>query len=137
MTVAQRLGMSPYIKPYLDLTETIVKKTVRKLGDEIIDYQNDRERIREANQKASREGAKALGINPVIGIEISMRNSLNERIIQEVKRRKLRHIDVAGITLIPRTKITAIMNRNLNEATIDLLIRILSSLGVSATIHFD
>lgn len=122
------------------LNDYAIQTAISKKTEDLIDKvfaPKDLKWIKEMNQKAARKRAKKLGIKSIPDSGIKIRSQLNERIIQEVKRRKLRHADVRSISLVSRPRFTAIMNRNLHEVSIDLLVRILSFLGVSVNIHFD
>ena len=124
----------PYTPIYTD--EIISNKKVEDLLDKTI-IVKDPNRIKRINQKAAKNRAEKLGIDSSFVTADKIRNQINERIIQEIKQRKLRHIDVASISLIPRSKITAIMNRKLNKTSTDLLIKILGILGVSISAKFE
>jgi predicted XRE-type DNA-binding protein len=83
------------------------------------------------------ELAKALGLNPADGAEIELRSNLNAKIVDVVQRKRLTHADVARLAGTSRTRITAIMNRNTNQISTDLLLRILYALGYTAKITFQ
>lgn len=82
------------------------------------------------------ELAKALGLSPADGLEIEIRSDLNDKIIDVVKKKDLTHAEVAKLAKTSRTRITALMNRNTKEVSTDLMLRVLSSLGVHAKIQF-
>jgi len=82
------------------------------------------------------ELAKALGLTPSDGVEIEFRSDLNDKIIETVKRKGLTHDQVAILAHTSRTRITAIMNRNTQDISTDLLLRVIGSLGVHAKIQF-
>lgn len=84
----------------------------------------------------ARELAKTLGLTPAAGVEIEIRSDLNDKIIEVVSKRGLTHSQVANLAHTSRTRVTAILNRNTREISTDLLLRILSSLGVQARIQF-
>lgn len=84
----------------------------------------------------ARELAKALGLTPAEGVEIQIRSDLNDKIIEVVKERFLTHADVAKLSHTSRTRVTAVLNRNTHDISTDLMLRILASLGVEATIQF-
>lgn len=79
------------------------------------------------------ELAEALGLSPTDGFEIEFSCELNSKIIDIVKKQELTHAQVAKLTNVGRTKITAIMNRNLMEISIKTLIRVLGGLGYRVT----
>jgi len=83
------------------------------------------------------ELAEALGLTPADAVEMEVRCSLNDKIIDVVRRRGLTHAQVAKLSGTSRTRITAIMNRNTHDVSTDLLLRILARLGYRAKITFS
>jgi predicted XRE-type DNA-binding protein len=81
--------------------------------------------------------AKALGLSPADGAEITLRNDLNSKIVEVVQRKGLTHAQVARLARTSRTRLTAIMNRNTKDISTDLLLRVLYSLGYIAKIKFQ
>lgn len=86
--------------------------------------------------RTASELADALGLSPSDGLEIEIRSDLNSKIIEVVEKKKLTHAQVAKLAKTSRTRVTAIMNRNTFEVSTDLMLRVLSSLGVHAKIQF-
>ncbi len=84
----------------------------------------------------ARELAAALGLTPSDGLEIEIRSDLNDKIIEVVKKRGLTHDQVARLAHTSRTRVTAILNRNTQDISTDLLLRLLASLGVRAKLQF-
>jgi predicted XRE-type DNA-binding protein len=80
--------------------------------------------------------AKLLGLPPAAGVEIKLRSDLNDKIIETVKGKGLTHAQVATLSKTSRTRVTAIINRNTKDISTDLMLRVLSSLGIRATITF-
>jgi predicted XRE-type DNA-binding protein len=80
--------------------------------------------------------AKALGLSPADGAEITLRSDLNSKIVEVVQRKGLTHAQVARLARTSRTRLTAIMNRNTKDISTDLLLRVLYSLGYIAKIKF-
>jgi predicted XRE-type DNA-binding protein len=74
--------------------------------------------------------------HPSEGAPIRLRSELNSKIIHVVAQKKLTHAQVARRANTSRTRITAILNRNTTDISTDLLLRILHSLGYTATIKF-
>jgi predicted XRE-type DNA-binding protein len=111
-----------------DLTEKI-GHSVKKAQDA---------RMIERNKNARIKYAKSIGLKPNELIEKNVRKSLNEQIILEVKSRKLTHKvthhDIAICIGSSRPNITAIMNRRLKHVTTDMLVKILSMIGVDIQI---
>jgi predicted XRE-type DNA-binding protein len=84
----------------------------------------------------ARELAKALGLTSADGLEIEIRSDLNDKIIEVVKESELTHSQVAKLARTSRTRITAILNRNTQDISTDLMLRVLASLGVQAKLQF-
>jgi predicted XRE-type DNA-binding protein len=77
----------------------------------------------------SSELAKVLGLPATAAHEWRARNDLVSALISAVEREKLTHAEVAKRAKTSRTRITSILNRNLQHVTSDMLIRILGSIG--------
>ena len=86
--------------------------------------------------RTASELAEVLGLSPADGAEIEIRSDLNDKIIAVVKAKGLTHVQVAKLARTSRTRITAIMNHNTSDISTDLMLRILSSLGVRAKLQF-
>ncbi len=84
----------------------------------------------------TREVAKALGLTPADGMEIQFRSDLNDKIIEVVRKKELTHADVARLAHTSRTRVTAILNRNTQDISTDLMLRVLGALGVHAKLQF-
>jgi predicted XRE-type DNA-binding protein len=81
--------------------------------------------------------AKALGLPPADGAEIALRSDLNSKIAAVVARQGLTHAQVARLAKTSRTRVTAIINRNTQQISTDLLLRVLYALGYTAKITFQ
>jgi predicted XRE-type DNA-binding protein len=86
--------------------------------------------------KTAKELAEVLGLSPADGLEIEIRSDLNDKIIEVIENKGLTHAQVAKLARTSRTRVTALMNRNTQEISTDLMLRILSALGVRAKIQF-
>jgi predicted XRE-type DNA-binding protein len=75
------------------------------------------------------ELAKTLGLPASAAQEWRVRNDLSSVLISAVEKEGLTHAEVAKRAGTSRTRVTAILNRNLQHVSTDLLIRILSALG--------
>ena len=93
-------------------------------------------RVRPMVARNARELAKALGLTPADGMEIEFRSDLNDKIIEVVSKKRLTHADVAHLAHTSRTRVTAILNRNTQDISTDLMLRVLASLGVQAKLQF-
>jgi predicted XRE-type DNA-binding protein len=83
----------------------------------------------------SRELAKALGLPSAQGAEIEVRAALCDKLVAIAQREHLTHSFIAQAAGTSRTRVTAILNRNLHGISTDLLLRIVSSLGYRAKIN--
>lgn len=80
--------------------------------------------------------ARVLGLTPAQGQEIEIRSDLNDKIIETVQKKKLTHAQVAKLCGSSRTRITALLNRNTQSISTDLMLKILVTLGVSVRVQF-
>ena len=87
--------------------------------------------------RSAGELAKALGLSPADGAEIALRSELNSKIVKIVQHKGLTHAQVARLARTSRTRVTAILNRNTQDVSTDLLLRVLYSLGYTAKITFQ
>jgi predicted XRE-type DNA-binding protein len=79
--------------------------------------------------------AQALGLSPAQGAEIEVRAALCDKLILIAQREGLTHAQIAHAAATSRTRVTAILNRNLHGVSTDLLLRIVSALGYRAKIN--
>lgn len=87
--------------------------------------------------RSSKELATILGLSPFEGIEFEVKSKLTDKIIEVLKKRKITHQQLAILSGSSRTRITAILNRNLYQVSTDLLLKILGSLGVKIKLSFQ
>ena len=87
--------------------------------------------------KNAAELAEALGLSRADAVEMEIRSTLNDKIIEIAHKTNLTHVQIARLAQTSRTRITAIMNRNTHQVSTDLLLRILASLGVRTKINFS
>jgi predicted XRE-type DNA-binding protein len=87
--------------------------------------------------RTAMELAKALGLAAADGAEIALRSELNSKIVRIVQRKRLTHAQVARLAGSSRTRVTAILNRNTQDISTDLLLRVLYALGYTAKIRFQ
>jgi predicted XRE-type DNA-binding protein len=69
--------------------------------------------------------------------EITLGSDLNSKIVEVVRCKGLTHAQVARLARSSRTRVTAIMNRNTKDISIDLLLRVLYFLGYTAKIKLQ
>lgn len=93
-------------------------------------------KVRQVVARNAQELAKVLGLTPADGMEIEFRSDLNDKIIEVVNKKGLTHADVAQLARTSRTRVTAILNRNTQDISTDLMLRVLASLGVHAKLQF-
>lgn len=79
--------------------------------------------------KTPEELAGALGLSPAAAKEWQVQHVLVKRLKEIAQRRKITHADIAKRAGTSRTRVTAILNEDLDHVSTDLLIRILASLG--------
>jgi predicted XRE-type DNA-binding protein len=80
------------------------------------------------------ELAEVLGLSPAQAAEIEVRSDLCDKLISVALREGLTHARIAQLAGTSRTRVTAILNHNLQGISPDLLLRILGSLGYRARI---
>ena len=81
--------------------------------------------------------AEILGLTPIDGAEIQLRGDLNDTIIEVVEKSGLTHAQVAKLARTSRSRMTAILNRNTQDVSTDLMLRIIASLGYRAKLTFS
>lgn len=75
------------------------------------------------------ELAQTLGLNGVEAQEWQVQHALLKRLRQIVRDKALTHAEVARRGGSSRTRVTSILNGNLDSVSSDLLIRLLAALG--------
>lgn len=80
--------------------------------------------------------AKALGLSRADAMEMEIRSTLNDKIVERIQKTGLTHAQAAVLAGTSRTRMTAILNRNTHDVSTDLLLRILANLGIRAKISF-
>ena len=89
-------------------------------------------KIKAVRANTAAEIAKALGLTPAEGAEMAFRANLNSQIIKIVKKKKITHAQLAKLSGSSRTRMTALLNRNISDVSTDLMLRVLSVLGYKA-----
>lgn len=79
------------------------------------------------------ELANAFGMSPSDGYRWELRSELVSKIINAVKKDSLTHAEVARKVKTSRARITSILNRNIDDVSTDLLLRVLEALGYRVT----
>ncbi len=86
--------------------------------------------------RSAKELAKVLGLSAADGLEIQIRSDLDDKIVRVIEEKRLTHAQVAKLARTSRTRVTALVNRNTKDISTDLMLRILSALGVYTKIQF-
>lgn len=86
-------------------------------------------RLKPIIAKTPEDVAKVLGLSVADAREWQVQHALLKKLKEIVEREKLTHAEVAARAGTSRTRVTAILNDNLEHVSSDLLIRILGSLG--------
>lgn len=83
---------------------------------------------------SSTELARAIGLSPLHGFRWELRSELVTSIKQALTRANLTHSELAKKVKTSRSRITSIVNFNIDDVSTDLLLRILETLGYRVTI---
>jgi predicted XRE-type DNA-binding protein len=86
-------------------------------------------RIKPLIARTPDELAGALGLSAVEAKEWQVQHSLLKRLKKIVRALRITHAEIAKRAGTSRTRVTAILNDDLEHVSTDLLIRILASLG--------
>ena len=79
--------------------------------------------------KTPEDLARIMGLSPAVAKEWQVQHTLLKRLKEIVQREKMTHAQIAARAATSRTRVTAILNDNLDHVSTDLLIRILASFG--------
>ena len=86
-------------------------------------------RIKPVVVRTPEELADALGLSPADAKEWQVQHELLKRLRRIVAKQGITHAEIARLARTSRTRVTAILNGDLEHVSTDLLIRILGSLG--------
>ncbi len=78
--------------------------------------------------------ALALGLSPVEAEQWQLQHVLVKKLKDIARSRKLTHAAIAALAGTSRTRVTAILNEDLEHVSTDLLVRILASLGYRVSV---
>lgn len=81
--------------------------------------------------------AEAIGLGRAECQEWQVQHALLKKLRQVVAEQSLTHAEVARRAGSSRTRVTAILNGNLDQVSSDLLIRLLSGLGYKVKVSFS
>jgi predicted XRE-type DNA-binding protein len=79
--------------------------------------------------KTPEQLAKALSLSAAEAKKWAVQHELLRRLQEIVRKHKFTHAEIAKRSATSRTRVTAILNDDLDHVSTDLLIRILASLG--------
>ena len=79
--------------------------------------------------------ARTLGISKARGLEAVVKARLISAVLQECKRRKLTHSQLAKRSGLPRTAVTGILSGSLQKVTIDRVLRLVEAAGLEAEVR--
>lgn len=86
-------------------------------------------RVKPSVAKTPEELAEVLGLSTADAKEWRVQNDLLKRLQAIVRKEKITHTRLARLAGTSRTRVTAILNGDLDHVSSDLLIRILAALG--------
>lgn len=86
--------------------------------------------------KTSKDLASALGLSNMDAVEWEVRHSITQKIIDTINRKKLTVTEVAKNAGTSRARITKILKGDSLGISIDVLIKIVASLGQTIKINF-
>jgi predicted XRE-type DNA-binding protein len=86
-------------------------------------------KIRPIVARTPEELAASLGLSTTAAKEWQVQQVLLKRLKEIAKREKITHAEIARRAATSRSRVTAILNDDLDHVSSDLLIRILASLG--------
>lgn len=87
--------------------------------------------------KHAHDFSKLLGLSEADGIEAQIKAEMMKKIRDIINKKGLTHQDVADLSGIGRTVITQIVNCSIQRITIDRLLKVLISLGISPVIRYN
>ena len=80
--------------------------------------------------------ARALALAAEDAIEFDVRSTLIDKIVDAVLERDLTHAEAARLVKTSRSRLTAILNRNTQDVSTDLLLKIVAKLGYRTRVSF-
>jgi predicted XRE-type DNA-binding protein len=92
--------------------------------------------VRPVKAGTGRELSRLLELSEEDSAAIELRVAMLKKIISEVSKQELTHAQAAERTGTSRSRMTSILNGAIQDVSTDLLLRVLSSLGIRARISF-
>ncbi len=138
MTDAIHLIMNEMTPYQIKLITNQIKKSLENIADSMADSPDQAaEKMKKINRESGKKYAKKLGLKFNEKIEMTIRNTLCEKIISEFGTKKITHQELANCIHASRPKVTNILNRKLKGISIGFLVRLLMALGTNVRISFD
>jgi predicted XRE-type DNA-binding protein len=91
---------------------------------------------RAVKASTARELTRLLNLSDEDSAAIELRVALLKKIISEVSKQELTHAQAAERTGTSRSRMTSILNGAIQDVSTDLLLRVLSALGIRARVSF-
>jgi predicted XRE-type DNA-binding protein len=91
-------------------------------------------KVKPITARTPEELAAALGLPPAAAKEWQLQHALLSRLQEIVTRQGITHAEIAKRAGTSRTRVTGILNGNLDHVSSDLLVRILGALGYSVRV---
>lgn len=85
----------------------------------------------------AKELARTLNLDESVGVEWELRFSLTQRIIEIVKRDRIKITEIAKKAETSRARVTRILKGDTHGISLDVLARILGAIGQKAKITFS
>jgi predicted XRE-type DNA-binding protein len=92
--------------------------------------------VRPVKASTARELSRLLNLSDEDSATIELRVALLKKIISEVGKQELTHAQAAERTGTSRSRMTAILNGAIGDVSTDLLLRVLSALGIRTRVSF-
>ncbi len=93
-------------------------------------------KVRPIKARTARDLACLLELSEEDSAAMELRVALLKRIITEIGKQELTHAQAAQRTGTSRSRMTSILNGAIQDVSTDLLLRVLSALGIRARISF-
>ncbi len=82
------------------------------------------------------ELARTLGLSDIEAQEWKVQHAMLKKLRQAIKSQPITHAEIARKAGSSRTRVTAILNGNLDNVSSDLLIRLLGAVGYAVRVSF-
>jgi predicted XRE-type DNA-binding protein len=92
--------------------------------------------MKQIRVKNTKHMAELLGLSETHAIEAELKTKIMAKIKETIEAKGLTHQEVADLSGLGRTVITGIVNFSIQRITLDRLIRVLVSLGITPEVKF-